>query len=68
MAQTVEELKKLKDDLTRQRRIEAYNVTSATNHGQIERLSQVHVAITALEAVIAEGKDTPEVGPTLMVV
>lgn len=57
---TIEDLKKLRAELIERRRQEAYWVAGPHHNERIEKLIQVHTAIAALDAVIAEGKDEPE--------
>ena len=62
---TIEELKKLRDELIERRRDEAYMVGSAFSDECIAKLNGVHTAIIAIDAVIAEGKDQAEHGSSV---
>jgi hypothetical protein len=58
-SKTVGDLRQLRAKLIERRRQEAYWVGSE-HHGEgLGKLVQVHQAIEALDAVIAEGKDAP---------
>ncbi|QRM32759.1 hypothetical protein [Microvirga sp. VF16] len=57
---TVEDLKKLRAELVERRRQEAYWVGGPHHDDRIQKLVQVHTAIEALDAVIAEGEDEPD--------
>ncbi len=60
MGKTVEDLKALRAELVERRRKEAYLIGSAHHDERIEKLVQVHLAIEAIDAVIADGKDEPD--------
>ncbi|WP_225766987.1 hypothetical protein [Inquilinus sp. Marseille-Q2685] len=59
---TIEDLKNLHSALIEQRAIEAYRLAGPHHETQLEKLSKLQVAIQAIEAVIAEGKDEPDSG------
>ena len=67
MGKTVLDLKKLQSELFERRRREAYLVGSAHNDERIAKLAKVHVAIAAIDAVIAEGQDEPASDATAMI-
>lgn len=52
MAKSIEDLKKLRDELVRRRRTEVEEIASATDDERIAATVQVHLAIEALKAVI----------------
>lgn len=54
---TIADLKKLREELVDRRRQEAYWVGGAHDDERIEKVAYVHLAIQAVEAVIAEGWD-----------
>ncbi|MFK8250666.1 hypothetical protein [Ancylobacter terrae] len=60
MAQTIEELKALREELVERRRSEVYLIGGAHDDGRIAKAVQVHLAIEAIDAVIAGGKGAPE--------
>ena len=67
---TLDDLKKLKalrQELIEQRRGAAYSALHAQHHEGVARLAQIHQAIEALDAVIAEGQGAPaiETGPMI---
>jgi hypothetical protein len=53
---TIEDLKTLRAELVERRHAEAYSLGSAHHQGVLEKLVLVHQAISALDAVIAEGR------------
>jgi hypothetical protein len=57
---TIGDLKTLRARMVERRRPEAYYIGSADNDGRIAKVVTVHLAIEALDAVIAEGNDEPE--------
>ena len=68
-AKTVADLEALRDAMVERRRVEAYRVGSAHNDDGLEKLVRVHLAIEAVEAVIAEGGEEPAAGdPSLFIV
>ena len=56
---TIEDLRTLRSQMVERRRQEAYRVSDAHDDERIEILMEVHQAIQALNAVIAEGKEGP---------
>lgn len=67
MARTVEDLKATRAELVERRRQDVYLIGNAHHHERIEKVAHVHIAIAAIDAVIAEGKDEPEVSPSIMI-
>lgn len=67
MTKTVLELKTLHGELVERRRREAYLIGGAHHDERIAQLAQVHLAIMAIETVIAEGKDEPESAVSAMI-
>ncbi|MEH2476268.1 hypothetical protein V1281_002563 [Nitrobacteraceae bacterium AZCC 2161] len=57
---TIADLKTLRAELIERRREEAYLVGGAYSDDRIAKLSAVHHAIAALDAVIEEGQDRAE--------
>lgn len=68
MGNTVSELQELRDALVERRVHDAYLVASAHNDERLEKLVRVHLAIEALDAVIAEGASKPESGDPLAMI
>jgi hypothetical protein len=58
----IADLRTLRTELIERRREEAYSVGGAYSDDRIAKLSAVHHAIAALDAVIEEGKDRTESG------
>ncbi|MDQ0347870.1 hypothetical protein [Ancylobacter vacuolatus] len=56
MTETIEDLKKLREELAERRRKEAHWIHHAFNYERLEKIAQVQLAIQALDAVIAEGE------------
>jgi hypothetical protein len=56
---TVDDLRELRAKLVERRREEAYWIASE-HHESIEKFVQVHLAIEAVDAVIATGAGEPE--------
>ncbi|MET4701925.1 hypothetical protein ABIE65_004974 [Constrictibacter sp. MBR-5] len=68
MLKTIDDLKTLRAELVERRREEAYRIGSAQHDEGIEKAGQVHLAIEAIDAVIAEGEDQREPpDPTVMI-
>ena len=57
---TIEDLTTLRAKMVERRRQEAYYIGSAHNDERIAKIVSVHLAIEALDAVIAEGKGEAE--------
>jgi hypothetical protein len=64
---TVQDLKALQIELFERRYKEAYRWANTHQDKDMERLVLVHLAIEALEKVIAEGKDGPETDVSTMI-
>jgi hypothetical protein len=64
---TVEDLKALQEKLIERRRRDAYLIGSAYDDEHLEKLVRVNQALIALDEVIAEGKDGPEIDPSTLV-
>ena len=60
MSKTIDDLKALRAELVERRRKEAYYIGGAHHDERIALVAQVHLAIEAIDAVIAEGGDQPE--------
>lgn len=60
MGKTIDDLTALRAELVERRRKETYWIGGAHHDDRIEKVVQVHLAIEAIDAVIAEGKDEPE--------
>lgn len=56
MENSIEDLKKLREELAERRRKEVYWIHNAFNHDRLEKTAQVELAIQAIDAVIAEGE------------
>ena len=61
MEKTIEDLKKMRDRLVYRRRRGVYDVGNPHDPDPIEKVVQAHLAIQAIDAVIAEGEDQPDV-------
>lgn len=57
MPKTVDDLRRTCEELVERRRREAYALAGPEDQSGMARLVQLHLAIMALEAVIAEGRD-----------
>jgi len=64
---TVEDLKALQEKLIERRRREAYLIGSADDDEHLEKLARVNRALIALDEVIAEGKDEPEMDVSTLI-
>lgn len=65
MAGTVEDLKALRAELVERRSTEVYWIGNAHNYERIEKVAQIQIAIAAIDAVIAEGKNAPVASPSI---
>jgi hypothetical protein len=59
MAKTVGDLKAVRAELVERRRLEAYLLGGASHDERIKLLASLQMAIQAIDAVIAEGRDAP---------
>lgn len=57
MRKTVEDLKNVREKLVEQRRRDVYSIVGPHSNEAIEKAAQIHTAIAAIDAAIAEGKD-----------
>jgi hypothetical protein len=64
---TVEDLKTLQEKLIERRRADAYLIGSAYDNEHLEKLVLVNQALIALDEVIAEGKDGPDIDPSVTI-
>ena len=60
MGKTVEDLKSLRAELIERRRKETYWIGGAHDDDRIGKVVTAHLAIQAIDAVIAEGEGEPE--------
>ena len=65
MQRTIEDLKEVRSKLVERRRKEAYWLRSPHDDSRIASLSQIQIAIDAIDAVIAEGASEAESAYTL---
>jgi len=61
MSKTIPDLKALRAELVNRRRQEAYWIRGPQHDERLQKIAHVHLAIAALDAVMAEGKDQTEV-------
>jgi hypothetical protein len=59
LVKSVGDLKAIRAELVQRRRLEAYLLGDESHDERIKLLASVHMAIEAMDAVIAEGKDAP---------
>ena len=64
---TVDDLKKLREELVKRRAQEAYAIRGAHNDERIMKLAAVQKAIETLDIVISEGADEPQIDPNAFI-
>lgn len=64
---TVEDLKAKRAELVEKRVEVAYRLARSNQASRLEELARLQLAITALDAVIAEGRDEPAREPTAQI-